>query len=381
MTKEWRLSPSESLPCVGERQAQPKHRQHYHGRSQPEQSPSSHGATEQCERLSQPVTNGDTTLLCGAPDPSESHLLTQRKPSRQQRLPQLTARCLFLPCSAAGGCQPQALQPLPTPRSLMRAALSLLASPSLPGLADFVLPAQLASFSHKGKEKPCFLLPLKYRSFSFPVQQSHSDAHKVHWINPHTHQHVSRREIRSWHSWWRHCHYCFGSMVAILNTTYGNYCTHISNTEIRLMQDFSYSGVRSSSHSVLLMLPSASMTSNLVLTHAEQPQKQQPASLLVHKPTDFSVMWVITLKQAGVITHSAGDSKSWWRIPSSHWRTSANCLLYRDTELWETVFNWDFYTCKPNSFSFAYQPNHGKVNDEEPHTSISFSSRENSTVM
>lgn len=167
MTKEWRLSPSESLPCVGERQAQPKHRQHYHGRSQPEQSPSSHGATEQCERLSQPVTNGDTTLLCGAPNPSESHLLTQRKPSRQQRLPQLTARCLFLPCSAAGGCQPQALQPLPTPRSLMRAALSLLASPSLPGLADFVLPAQLASFSHKGKEKPCFLLPLKYRSYIF----------------------------------------------------------------------------------------------------------------------------------------------------------------------------------------------------------------------
>lgn len=79
-------------------------------------------------------------------------------------------------------------------------------------------------------------------------------------------------------------------MVAILNTTYGNYCTHISSTEIRLMQDFSYSGVRSSSHSVLLMLPLASMTSNLVLTHAEQPQKQQPASLLVHKPTDFSVM-------------------------------------------------------------------------------------------
>lgn len=33
MTKEWRLSPSESLLCFGERQARPKHGQQHRGRS------------------------------------------------------------------------------------------------------------------------------------------------------------------------------------------------------------------------------------------------------------------------------------------------------------------------------------------------------------
>lgn len=171
-----------------------------------------------------------------------------------------------------------------------------------------MLPVQLVSFTQT--ENCCFLL-FKHRfkvTFSFHVQWSYSDAHRAHSINPSSNQHVSfqRRQFSPALSlvvllpllFWQHPHYfeyhnCYLLRLCI------QYCCWLC---------FRHLGMRTQQEdhlSALVILVTEG--NNLLFLQAEQLWTWQPTSLLVHKPTDFSVIFL----RNHVKTNSCNHIQGW----------------------------------------------------------------------
>lgn len=143
-------------------------------------------------------------LLSGVPRALLSHIYWQRGSlPASAAVTQRAACCRSAPRPNGKPAQPATSQTfghvLPTSSSLTQTSLSPSTSSSRiycsSCLPNSMLPLQLVSFTQT--QKCCFLLLFMYWfkvTFSFHVQWSHSDAHRVNSINPTCTQHVSRED-------------------------------------------------------------------------------------------------------------------------------------------------------------------------------------------